>query len=54
MSEVEFQTPNLESFDAFCLDLTATQIATISHLNRLITLIRKHMVHLSEQQTRIG
>ena len=43
-----------EFLKLFCLDLTATQIATISHLNRLITLIRKHMVHLSEQQTRIG
>jgi hypothetical protein len=43
----------------FCLDLTATQIAAISHLNRntanrLITLIRKRMAHLSVEQARIA
>ena len=42
----------------FCLDLTATQIATISHLNRntvnrLITLVRKCMAELSEEQARM-
>ena len=43
----------------FCLDLTATQIAAISHLNRntvnrLIPLIRKRMAELSEEQARMA
>ena len=43
----------------FCLDLTATQIAEISHINRntvnrLVRLIRQRMAELSEEQARMA
>ena len=48
-----------EFLKLFCLDLTATQIAANSHLNRntvnrLIPLIRKRMAELSEEQARMA